>query len=110
MPAISSHNTDVLFLKKLVFLDGLEALKGETEKRYHAYRRDELLKAKAWSKQGPEKFSFRRELLDKCRLESEDGAAGIVAVAPRGKAGVSMSLHSFVCPTHCKSPLLSCSD
>jgi hypothetical protein len=41
----SSRDSDVLLLKKLVFHEGFEPLKRETEKRYYAFRKGKLLAA-----------------------------------------------------------------
>lgn len=64
----SSRDSDVLLLKKLLFHDGFEALKKETEKRYYAYRKDRLLRVPKELPQG----RARKSDADSCE-ESESG-------------------------------------
>ncbi len=41
--ALSSTHSDVGALKRLIFEEGYEELKSETDKRYYAYRSEQIL-------------------------------------------------------------------
>lgn len=48
---LSSCNSDVLYLKKLLFYDGAWPLKEQMEKHYYAYRQRKLTNSHSVSKQ-----------------------------------------------------------
>jgi hypothetical protein len=67
----SSRDSDVLSLTKLVFHDGFEALKTETEKRYYAYRKEKLMPAKPEPRSQAVVSSDAQKLYEKTDAPSE---------------------------------------